>query len=98
MANNVRLPTDAEAGKRPGRRLGDTRNAGHPIMLTVAVAAPVLYPPIPHDGWHARPLVVSIRPSILMIEAKTTTNLSGTKMTGLFSILYALLFTVGVIL
>jgi len=103
MANNVRdLPTDAEAGKMTlAVRLGDTAARwSYPIMLTVAVAAPLFFiRQYPTMAGMLVLLVISIRPSILMIEAKDRNELIPVlKMTGLFSILYALLFTVGVIL
>src|SRR5699024_12350966 len=82
-------------------RLGDTAARwSYPIMLTVAVAAPLFF--IRQYSTMAGMLfllVISIRPSILMIEAKDRNDLIPVlKMSGLFSILYALLFTVGVIL
>src|SRR5690625_4329443 len=72
MANNVRdLPTDAEAGKMTlAVRLGDTAARwSYPIMLTVAVAAPLFFiRQYPTMAGMLVLLVISIRPSILMIE------------------------------
>lgn len=103
MANNVRdIPTDREVGKMTlAVRLGDTAARwSYPIMLTVAVAAPLLF--VPERPWlwlMLAMLVVSIRPSMIMLEAKERGELIPVlKMTGLFGILYAILFTLGVLL
>lgn len=103
MANNVRdIPTDTQAGKMTlAVRLGDTAARwSYPIMLTVAVAAPLLFVrQYPTMSGMLVLLVISIRPSILMVEAKDRNELIPVlKMTGLFGILYAIGFTVGVVL
>lgn len=103
MANNVRdIPTDKESGKKTlAVRLGDTAARwSYPIMLTVAVAAPLIF--VPQHPWlwlMLVMLVVSIRPSVIMIETKERGELIPVlKMTGLFGILYAVLFTLGILL
>lgn len=103
MANNVRdIPTDRESGKMTlAVRLGDTAARwSYPIMLAVAVAAPLLFVPEHQGLWLTLlMLVVSIRPSMIMLEAKERGELIPVlKMTGLFGILYAILFTLGVLL
>lgn len=103
MANNVRdIPTDRESGKMTlAVRLGDTAARwSYPIMLAVAVAAPLLFVPEHQGLWlMLLMLVVSIRPSMIMLEAKERGELIPVlKMTGLFGILYAILFTLGVLL
>src|SRR5699024_7029147 len=103
MANNVRdIPTDRESGKMTlASRVGDTKARwSYPIMLAVAVAAPLLYVPEHQGLWlMLLMLVVSIRPSMIMLEAKERGELIPVlKMTGLFGILYAILFTLGVLL
>lgn len=103
MANNVRdIPTDTQAGKLTlAVRLGDTRARwSYPIMLAVAVGAPLLF--VPQHPWlwlMLVLLVVSIRPSLIMLEAQERAELIPVlKMTGLFGILYAVLFAFGVLL
>ncbi|WP_022869399.1 1,4-dihydroxy-2-naphthoate polyprenyltransferase [Yaniella halotolerans] len=103
MANNVRdIPTDIEAGKLTlAVRLGDTAARwSYPIMLTVAVAAPLFF--VPQQPWlwlMLLLLVVSLRPSMIMLEAKERGELIPVlKMTGLFGVLYAILFTLGLLL
>lgn len=103
MANNVRdIPTDIEAGKLTlAVRLGDTAARwSYPIMLTVAVAAPLFF--VPEHPWMwvmLLLLVASIRPSMIMLEAKERGELIPVlKMTGLFGVLYAVLFTLGLLL
>jgi len=103
MANNVRdIPTDTQAGKLTlAVRLGDTRARwSYPIMLAVAVGAPLLF--VPQHPWlwlMLVLLVVSIRPSLVMLEAQERAELIPVlKMTGLFGILYAVLFAFGVLL
>lgn len=103
MANNVRdIPTDRESGKMTlAVRLGDTAARwSYPVMLAVAVAAPLLSVPEHQGLWlMLLMLVVSIRPSMIMLEAKERGELIPVlKMTGLFGILYAILFTLGVLL
>ena len=103
MANNVRdIPTDRESGKMTlAVRLGDTAARwSYPIMLAVAVAAPLLFVPEHQGLWlMLLMLVVSIRPSMIMLETKERGELIPVlKMTGLFGILYAILFTLGVLL
>ena len=82
-------------------RLGDTvARWSYPIMLTVAVAAPLLF--VPQHPWMwllLVLLVVSIRPSMIMLEAKERGELIPVlKMTGLFGVLYAVFFTLGLLL
>lgn len=103
MANNVRdIPTDIEAGKMTlAVRLGDTKARwSYPIMLAIAVGAPLLF--VPQYPWMwimLLLLVVSVRPSLIMLEAEERGELIPVlKMTGLFGILYAVLFTLGIAL
>ncbi len=101
MANNVRdLPTDEQVGKRTlAVRLGDTKARwSYPVMLAIAVAAPLFF--VREYPWMwlmLLLLVVSLRPSLIMLEAKERGELIPVlKMTGLFGILYAILFTLGI--
>lgn len=101
MANNVRdIPTDRQAGKLTlAVRLGDTKARwSYPIMLAVAVAAPLFF--VREHPWMWLMLIlliVSLRPSLIMLEAKERGELIPVlKMTGLFGILYAVLFTLGI--
>ena len=103
MANNVRdIPTDRQAGKRTlAVRLGDTKARwSYPVMLAVAVAAPLFF--VREYPWvwlMLILLVISLRPSLIMLEAKERGALIPVlKMTGLFGILYAILFTLGIAL
>ena len=103
MANNVRdIPTDRQAGKRTlAVRLGDTKARwSYPVMLAVAVAAPLSF--VREYPWMWLMLillVISLRPSLIMLEAKERGALIPVlKMTGLFGILYAILFTLGIAL
>lgn len=103
MANNVRdIPTDTQAGKLTlAVRLGDTKARwSYPIMLAVAVGAPLLF--VPQHPWlwlMLVLLVVSVRPSLVMLEAQERAELIPVlKMTGLFGIFYAVLFAFGVLL
>ena len=103
MANNVRdIPTDRQAGKRTlAVRLGDTKARwSYPVMLAVAVAAPLFF--VREYPWMWLMLillVISLRPSLIMLEAKERGALIPVlKMTGLFGILYAILFTLGIAL
>ena len=103
MANNVRdIPTDREVGKMTlAVRLGDTKARwSYPIMLAAAVAAPLIFVRQYTGMWLMLILlVVSVRPSLIMLEAKERAQLIPVlKMTGLFGILYAVLFTVGLLL
>lgn len=102
MANNVRdIPSDIAAGKMTlAVRLGDTAARwSYPSMLALAVAAPLLFVPEYQGMWLMLVLlVVSIRPSLIMLETKERGELIPVlKMTGLFGILYAVLFTVGIL-
>ncbi|GAA2039091.1 1,4-dihydroxy-2-naphthoate polyprenyltransferase [Yaniella flava] len=103
MANNVRdIPTDIAAGKKTlAVLLGDTAARwSYPTMLAAAVAAPLIF--VAQHEWMwlmLLLLLVSIRPSMIMLEAKERGELIPVlKMTGLFGILYAVLFTLGIIL
>lgn len=103
MANNVRdIPTDKAAGKHTlAVRLGDTKARwSYPIMLAAAVAAPLIFVQQYPRMWIMLVLlVVSVRPSLIMLEAKERAELIPVlKMTGLFGILYAVLFIFGVTL
>ena len=103
MANNVRdIPTDTEAGKKTlAVRLGDTKARwSYPIILALAIGVPLLYAQEHHWLWLMLILLVaSIRPSLIMLEAEERGELIPVlKMTGLFGILYALVFTLGVVL
>ena len=103
MANNVRdIPTDTEAGKKTlAVRLGDTKARwSYPVMLAVAIGVPLLYAQEHPWLWLMLILLVaSIRPSLIMLEAEERGELIPVlKMTGLFGILYALVFTLGVVL
>ena len=103
MANNVRdIPTDRQAGKLTlAVRLGDTKARwSYPIMLAIAVGVPLLFAQ-EHPGlWVMLVLlVISVRPSLIMLEAEERAELIPVlKMTGLFGILYAVVFTLGVVL
>ena len=103
MANNVRdIPTDREVGKMTlAVRLGDTKARwSYPIMLAVAVAAPLFF--VREYPWMWLMLIllfVSLRPSLIMLEAQERAELIPVlKMTGLFGILYAVLFALGIAL
>lgn len=103
MANNVRdIPTDTEAGKKTlAVRLGDTKARwSYPVMLAVAIGVPLLYAQEHPWLWLMLILLVaSIRPSLIMLEAEERGELIPVlKMTGLFGILYAIVFTLGVVL
>lgn len=103
MANNVRdIPTDIEAGKMTlAARLGDTKARwSYPVMLALAVGMPLLYAGQYTGLWLMLVLlVISIRPSLIMLEAQQRAELIPVlKMTGLFGILYAIVFTLGVLL
>ncbi|GAA4475746.1 1,4-dihydroxy-2-naphthoate polyprenyltransferase [Enteractinococcus fodinae] len=103
MANNVRdIPTDTEAGKKTlAVRLGDTKARwSYPIMLAVAIGVPLLYAQEHPWLWLMLILLVaSVRPSLIMLEAEERGELIPVlKMTGLFGILYAIVFTLGVVL
>ena len=103
MANNVRdIPTDTEAGKKTlAVRLGDTKARwSYPIMLALAIGVPLLYAQEHPWLWLMLILLVaSLRPSLIMLEAEERGELIPVlKMTGLFGILYALVFTLGVVL
>lgn len=103
MANNVRdIPTDTAAGKKTlAVRLGDTKARwSYPIMLAIAIGVPLLYAQEHPWMWLMLILLVtSIRPSLIMLEAEERGELIPVlKMTGLFGILYALVFTLGVVL
>jgi len=103
MANNVRdIPTDIEAGKMTlAARLGDTKARwSYPVMLAIAVGVPLLYAQQYPGMWLMLVLlVISVRPSLIMLEAEERAELIPVlKMTGLFGILYAIVFTLGVVL
>lgn len=103
MANNVRdIPTDRQAGKVTlAVRLGDTKARwSYPIMLAIAVAAPLFFVREYPGMWLMLILlVISLRPSLIMLEAQERAELIPVlKMTGLFGILYAVLFTFGIVL
>ena len=103
MANNVRdIPTDIEAGKMTlAARLGDTKARwSYPVMLAIAVGVPLLYVQQYSGLWLMLVLlVISVRPSLIMLEAEERAELIPVlKMTGLFGILYAIVFTLGVVL
>ena len=103
MANNVRdIPTDTEAGKKTlAVRLGDTKARwSYPIMLALAIGVPLLYAQEHPWLWLMLILLVaSLRPSLIMLEAEERGELIPVlKMTGLFGILYAIVFTLGVVL
>src|SRR5699024_4591765 len=103
MASNVRhIPTDRPAGTRTlAVRLGDTKARwSYPVMLAVAVAAPLFF--VREYPWvwlMLILLVISLRPSLIMLEAKERGALIPVlKMTGLFGILYAIVFALGIAL
>ncbi|WP_136088999.1 1,4-dihydroxy-2-naphthoate polyprenyltransferase [Auritidibacter ignavus] len=103
MANNVRdIPTDRETGKMTlAVRLGDTAARwSYPVMLFIAVVLPLLFVPI--HPWLLLLLIVlgiSIRPSIIMIESTDRRDLIPVlKLTGILGLMYAMLFTAGVLL
>ncbi|NIH71344.1 1,4-dihydroxy-2-naphthoate polyprenyltransferase [Auritidibacter ignavus] len=103
MANNVRdIPTDRETGKMTlAVRLGDTAARwSYPVMLFIAVVLPLLFVPI--HPWLLLLLIVlgiSIRPSIIMIESTDRQDLIPVlKLTGILGLMYAMLFTAGVLL
>ena len=103
MANNVRdIPTDIEAGKMTlAARLGDTKARwSYPVMLAIAVGVPLLYAQQYPGMWLMLVLlIISVRPSLIMLEAEERAELIPVlKMTGLFGILYAIVFTLGVVL
>ena len=103
MANNVRdIPTDIEAGKMTlAARLGDTKARwSYPVMLAIAVGVPLLYAQQYPGMWLMLVLlIISVRPSLIMLEAEERAELIPVlKMTGLLGILYAVLFTLGVVL
>ncbi|PXA78242.1 MULTISPECIES: 1,4-dihydroxy-2-naphthoate polyprenyltransferase [Auritidibacter] len=103
MANNVRdIPTDRETGKMTlAVRLGDTAARwSYPVMLFIAVVLPLLFVPI--HPWLLLLLIVlgiCIRPSIIMIESTDRRDLIPVlKLTGILGLMYAMLFTAGVLL
>ena len=103
MANNVRdIPTDIEAAKMTlAVRLGDTKARwSYPVMLAIAIGVPLLYAQEHPWMWLMLiMLVVSVRPSLIMLEAEERGELIPVlKMTGLFGILYAVVFTLGIVL
>ncbi|MCY1157602.1 MAG: 1,4-dihydroxy-2-naphthoate polyprenyltransferase [Citricoccus sp.] len=103
MANNVRdIPTDRETGKRTlAVRLGDTAARwSYVVMVAVAVLLPLLF--TGEHPWLWLVLLagaVAVRPSLTMLNATERRDLIPVlKLTGILGLVYAVLFSVGLLL
>lgn len=103
MANNVRdIPTDRETGKMTlAARLGDVpARWSYVVMLAVAVVLPLLF-----TGQHPwlwlvlLTAVVAVKPSITMLRSVERKDLIPVlKLTGILGLVYAVLFSAGLVL
>lgn len=103
MANNVRdIPTDRETGKMTlAARLGDVpARWSYVVMLAVAVALPLFF-----TGQHPwlwlvlLTAVVAVKPSVTMLRSTERKDLIPVlKLTGILGLVYAVLFTLGLVL
>ena len=103
MANNVRdIPTDRETGKMTlAVRLGDTAARwSYVVMVAVAVVLPLLF--TGEHPWLWLVLLagaVAVRPSLTMLNATERRDLIPVlKLTGILGLVYAVLFSVGLLL
>ncbi|MGD6979458.1 MULTISPECIES: 1,4-dihydroxy-2-naphthoate polyprenyltransferase [Citricoccus] len=103
MANNVRdIPTDRETGKMTlAVRLGDTAARwSYVVMVAVAVLLPLLF--TGEHPWLWLVLLagaVAVRPSLTMLHATERRDLIPVlKLTGILGLVYAVLFSVGLLL
>jgi 1,4-dihydroxy-2-naphthoate octaprenyltransferase len=103
MANNVRdIPTDRETGKRTlAVRLGDTAARwSYVVMVAVAVLLPLLF--TGEHPWLWLVLLagaVAVRPSLTMLNATERRDLIPVlKLTGILGLVYAVLFSMGLLL
>lgn len=103
MANNVRdIPTDRETGKMTlAARLGDTpARWSYVVMVAVAVALPLFF-----TGQHPwlwlvlLTAAVAVRPSVTMVRSTERKDLIPVlKLTGILGLVYAVLFSAGLVL
>lgn len=103
MANNVRdIPTDRETGKMTlAARLGDApARWSYVVMLGVAVALPLLF-----TGQHPwlwlmlLTAAVAVKPSLTMVRSTERRELIPVlKLTGILGLVYAVLFSAGLVL
>jgi 1,4-dihydroxy-2-naphthoate octaprenyltransferase len=103
MANNVRdIPTDRETGKMTlAVRLGDTAARwSYVVMVAVAVVLPLLF--TGEHPWLWLVLLagaVAVRPSLTMLNATERRDLIPVlKLTGILGLVYAVLFSAGLLL
>lgn len=103
MANNVRdIPTDRETGKMTlAVRLGDTAARwSYVVMVAIAVVLPLLF--TGEHPWLWLVLLagaVAVRPSLTMLNAAERRDLIPVlKLTGILGLVYAVLFSVGLLL
>ncbi|GAA1678871.1 1,4-dihydroxy-2-naphthoate octaprenyltransferase [Citricoccus zhacaiensis] len=103
MANNVRdIPTDRETGKMTlAARLGDApARWSYVVMLAVAVALPLFF-----TGQHPwlwlvlLTAAVAVKPSLTMVRSTERRELIPVlKLTGILGLVYAVLFSAGLVL
>lgn len=103
MANNVRdIPTDREAGKMTlAARLGDgPARWSYVVMVAVAVALPLIF--TGRHPWLWLVLVtalVAVKPSVTMVRSTERRALIPVlKLTGILGLVYAVLFSLGLVL
>jgi 1,4-dihydroxy-2-naphthoate polyprenyltransferase len=103
MANNVRdIPTDRQTGKRTlAVRLGDTpARRSYVVMVAIAVVLPLLF--TGEHPWLWLVLLagaVAVRPSLTMLTATERRDLIPVlKLTGILGLVYAVLFSAGLLL